>query len=83
MDQPSKSIKNRLFQTLNNRSPKHTFLLEQDKSYLAPVLKPKKLQEELLPTLAKTNPIYKSGKLLLNNLSTTPEIPKKKPKEVL
>lgn len=77
----NRSIKNRLFQTLMNKSPKHPFLLEDDKSNLSSVLKPKKMQEDPTPKNAKTQPIYKSGKLLLNQISS-PEIYKKKPMEV-
>lgn len=78
MDLNSKSIKNRLFQVINNKPNKHTFLLEHPQ-HETHILKPKKIQEESLTLKAKTNPIYKSGKLLLNNLAS-PEMAKKKPK---
>lgn len=80
--EPNRSIKNRLFQTLGNRSPKQAFLLEEGQALLAPILKPKKSQEGLTPTNAKALPMYKSGKLLLNPLPAT-EVVKKKPKEVM
>lgn len=68
--EPNKSIKNRLFQTLGNRSPKANFLLEEGQPVLAPILKPKKSQEG--PTLnnVKSMPMFKSGKMLLNPIPT-------------
>jgi hypothetical protein len=80
--EPNRSIKNRLFQTLGNRSPKHAFLLEEGQNFLAPILKPKKSQEGLTPTNAKSMPMYKSGKLLLNP-TPAPEVIKRKPQEVI
>jgi len=73
----NRSIKNRLYQTNINKSPKHQFLLEEDT--LAPVLKPKKLQEGLSPTNVKINPMFRSGKLTLNS-AASPEAIKKIPK---
>ncbi len=73
-----KPIKNRLYQTLGQRSPKHAFLLEEGSHELAPTLKPKKMQDAATLSHAKSNPIFKQGKLVLNQM-TGPEISKKIP----
>ena len=77
----NKSIRNRLFQTLANKSPKHPFLLEDTTNQLAPVLKPKKMQDPVAATHGKPIPIYKQGKMVLNSLPS-PEVLKKKPTKV-
>ena len=75
------NIKNRLFQTLQNRSPKnHPFLLEEDTTQ-QPALRPKKLQDISSPSNARLTPTYKQGKLILNPFNS-PEVMKKKPQEV-
>lgn len=77
----NRSIKNRLYQTLANKSPKHPFLLEEDSAPLAPVLRPRKLQDSSSPTLVRALPIFKQGRLVLNPLPEA-EAVKRKPKEV-
>ena len=74
----NKSIKNRLYQALGNKSPKHPFLLEDTTNQSAPVLKPKKMQDPTTISHGKPAPIYKHGKLLLNSTAIV-EVPKKKP----
>ena len=66
----NKSIKNRLFQTLGNKMPKHPFLLEDNSTQLAPTLKPKKMQDVASPLHGKPSPMYKHGKLVLNPLTS-------------
>jgi len=78
----NKNIKNRLFQTLQNKSPKnHPFLLEEDSSQPVAALRPKKLQDISSPSHAKLTTAFKQGKLILNPF-TSPEIIKKRPQEV-
>ena len=78
----NKNIKNRLFQTLQNRSPKnHPFLLEEETNQTAATLRPKKLQDISSPSHGKLTTAFKQGKLILNPF-TSPEIMKKRPQEV-
>ena len=65
----NKPIKNRLYQALQNRSPKHPFLLE-DPNKPAPILKPKKIQEASTSSHRKPVPVYHQGKLLLSPIPT-------------
>lgn len=64
----NKHIKNRLYQVIAHRSPKHPVLLEEDKHPNAPTLKPKKLQDISTSIQGKPTPMYKQGRLVLNPL---------------
>jgi hypothetical protein len=77
----NKSIKNRLYQALGQRSPKHPFLLEETTNQLAPVLRPKKMQDPAVQTNGKPAPMYKQGKLLLSSLPS-PDATRKQPTKV-
>ena len=74
----NKSIKNRLYQVLGNKSPKHPFLLEDTTNHQGPTLKPKKMQDLSTSNNGKTSPIYKQGKMLLHAKPGL-EFPRKKP----
>ena len=76
----NKSIKNRLYQALGNKSPKHPFLLEDSTNKPASILKPKKMQDPASIPHGKPAPIYKQGKLLLTP-APLPDL-KKKPSVV-
>lgn len=78
----NKNIKNRLFQTLQNKSPKnHPFLLEEETNPPLAALRPKKLQDISSPSHAKLTTAFKQGKLILNPFNS-PDPLKKKPQEV-
>ena len=77
-----KSIKKRLFQTSNSKSPKHSMFLEEDKVD-GPVLRPRKLQDG--PTTlnhAKSMPMFQQGKVKLGPVQTKYKVPERRPKEV-
>lgn len=77
----NRSIKNRLYQNLGQRSPKHPFLLEDTSNQHQPMLRPKKMQDPTAVTHGKPTPMYQHGKLVLNPLAS-PEVTKKRPQLV-
>lgn len=79
----NRSIKNRLFQTLGNRSPKQPFMLDEGQTPLAPILKPKRSQESLTltPSNARALPMYKLTRGAM--LSPVAGEHRKRPQEVM
>ena len=72
----NKQIKNRLYQALHNRSPKHPFLLE-DPNKPASILRPKKMQEVSTASHRKPVPVYQQGKLMLSPIPAAEQNRKK------